>query len=340
MKFASEFKKAFYITNYKMKSSYTKLHRIITKQIDPSDPTPLNRFELQNYAYFGFEDKNLRPRIWKILLFYYSENKFKTELFYKERRNSYKQFKIQALACKEKDFGVDDVINDDVNRTFLFPEKKEEEKFCTFLDSKFVEKKECQSHRELVKEILLVFKVTNPAIEYVQGMNMLIIVIYYCFATAGDAETVESDTFFCFLNLVSEIGDYFVERMDDKYGGIAQKLNRVIDIVKEFDIDLYNNMKGKKLTENIFHFRWIMLSFAQEYPVDDVIWLWDKFLADSTRYELVLYCAAAKILLLKKKILKSDFASCMDLLQNGTEVDVKSMFYKADEMRRMMYRSN
>ncbi|KCZ77491.1 hypothetical protein H311_01498, partial [Anncaliia algerae PRA109] len=296
---------------------------------------PLNKYEIQNYAYYGFDDKSLRPGMWKIFLYHFSDNKFKSELFYKDRRNSYKQYKLQAIKSKEVNCFVDDVIVEDVNRTFLFPD--EQRSSCKFLDSKFVNDEKCLSHREIIKEILLVFKVTNPAIDYVQGMNILITIIYYVFSYSADISSVESDTFFCFVNLISEIGDYFVERMDDKYGGIGQKLNRVIDIVKEFDIDLYNNMKSKKLTDNIFHFRWVMLSFAQEYPIDDVVWLWDKLLADTTRYELVLYCAAAKIILLKNKIMKNDFSNCMNILQNGNEIDVKSMFYKADEMRREMY---
>lgn len=335
MRFSDEFKKSFYITNHKMNSSYTKLRRIISRQVDPNDPTPLNRFELQNYAYYGFDDKFLRPKIWKIFLFYYSDNKFKIELFYKERRKSYKEFKVQAFENKESSVYFDDVIHEDISRTFLFPDKERSK--CSFLDSKFVNDEKCLTHREVIKEILLVFKTTNPGIDYVQGMNVLITIIYYVFANSEEYSHVESDTFFCFLNLISEIGDYFLERMDDKYVGISQKLTKVLDIVKHFDPKLYNDIKNKKITDNLFHFRWILLSFAQEFPIDEVVWLWDKFLADSTRFELVLYCAAAKIILLRNKILSNSFSSCMEILQNDNEVDVKSMFYKADEMRRKFY---
>ncbi|RVD92741.1 hypothetical protein TUBRATIS_007440 [Tubulinosema ratisbonensis] len=338
MGYSDDLKKSFYIINHKLTNSYTKLHRLISRQVDPNDPTPLNKFELQNYAYYGFDDKFLRPKIWKIFLFYYSDNKFKNELFYKERRKSYKEFKLQSIRNKEINVYIDDIIHEDVNRTFLFPNA--DRTFCSFLDSKFVNDDKCLTHREIIKEILLVFKTTNPGVDYVQGMNVLVTLIYYVFANSDEYAHVESDTFFCFLNLISEIGDYFLEIMDDKYVGISQKLTRVIDIVKEFDPTLYNNMKSKKLTENLFHFRWILLSFAQEYPIDEVVWLWDRFLADSTRFELVLYCAAAKIILLKNKILKNEFSTCMEILQNNNEVDVKSMFYKADEMRRKMYGGN
>ncbi|KCZ75040.1 hypothetical protein H311_01958, partial [Anncaliia algerae PRA109] len=161
MKFSDEFKKSFYIVNCNMKSIHTKLHKIVSKQIDPNDPTPLNKYEIQNYAYYGFDDKSLRPGMWKIFLYHFSDNKFKSELFYKDRRNSYKQYKLQAIKSKEVNCFVDDVIVEDVNRTFLFPD--EQRSSCKFLDSKFVNDEKCLSHREIIKEILLVFKVTNPA---------------------------------------------------------------------------------------------------------------------------------------------------------------------------------
>lgn len=320
------------------KNTNNNLRFLIENQLNPKNPIPLNRYELQNYAYYGIIDSSLRPELWKVLLFHYSPNKFKTEVFMQEKQASYLEYCKFADEKVSRDPEIMLVIEDDMNRTTLFPILNGTKTECRFLDKTVIVEGNETTHRQIIKKILTTFKVTNPAIEYVQGMNMLILIIYYVFSTSSNTTFIESDVFYCFLALVSEVGDYFVENMDDKYSGISQKLDRVIDIVKLFDPELYKNMESKKLTDNIFHFRWVFLSFAQEFPIDEVVWLWDRLLSDNTRFEMVLYCAAAKILLLKKKILVSDFGSCMQLFQNNEDVDVHSMFYKADEMRRIIYK--
>lgn len=333
------FKKPFYIIEHAQKLvANSRLHRAIARQLDSKDPTPLRRSELQNYAYYGIGDGRLRTKLWKVFLYHYSENKFKAEAYVRERRAAYAQYLEHAIEAKTQNENIDCVIAEDVNRTVLFPVQNTDADamLCEFLDAASGDESG-KTHRDVLKTILLVFKVTNPAIDYVQGMHMLMIVIYYVLAGDNDAEDAVSDTFFCFLSLVSEIGEYFVENMDDKYSGIIQKLNRVIDIVKSFDPELYENMRTKSLDRNIFHFRWVILSFAREFHIDDVVWLWDRLLSDSTRFELVLYCAAAKIVLLKERIMESDFSACMKIFQESRDVDVHSMFFKADEMRRTAY---
>lgn len=333
-----ELKKTFYVIDHVQKLvADSRLHRAITRQLDPGDSMPLRRCDLQNYAYYGISDGKLRPKLWKVFLYHYSKNKFRAEAYAKERKAAYAQYKEHAIEAKMRDESIDYVIAEDVNRTILFPvQQAAGATLCGFLDTAAGEGSGT-THRDIVKTILLVFKMTNPAIDYVQGMHMLVLVIYYVLAGAQEPVDAESEAFFCFLSLVSEIGEYFVEKMDDKYSGITQKLNRVIDIVRSFDPELYENMQAKSLDRNIFHFRWVILSFAREFHIDDVVWLWDRLLSDTTRFELVLYCAAAKIVLLRQRIIESDFSTCMEIFQASRDVDVHSMFFKADEMRRTAY---
>ncbi|KAJ8919824.1 hypothetical protein NQ315_006353 [Exocentrus adspersus] len=69
-----------------------------------------------------------------------------------------------------------------------------------------------EAHWEVVERILFLYAKLNPGQGYVQGMNEIIGPIYYAFACDPDItfrENAESDCFFCFTNLMSEIRDFF-----------------------------------------------------------------------------------------------------------------------------------
>jgi len=77
-----------------------------------------------------------------------------------------------------------------------------------------------------------VYAKLNPGVKYVQGMNEILATLYYCFyeekAQGEVNENFESDLFFCFNQLMSEIRDGFLRTMDSEPTGITGK-------VKAFD---------------------------------------------------------------------------------------------------------
>lgn len=67
-----------------------------------------------------------------------------------------------------------------------------------------------ESHSDALARVLFIYAQLNKGIRYVQGMNEIIAVLYYCFWKFGNeavisTEYLESDLFFCFSNLMSEI---------------------------------------------------------------------------------------------------------------------------------------
>lgn len=58
-------------------------------------------------------------------------------------------------------------------------------------------------------------------------MNEVLAVLYYCFWLSDDYlnEYFESDLFFCFTNLMSEIRDGFLRTMDSENTGINGKIH-------------------------------------------------------------------------------------------------------------------
>lgn len=60
-------------------------------------------------------------------------------------------------------------------------------------------------------------------------MNEVLAVVYYCFCKYGnesiiDKKYLESDLFFCFSNLMSEIKDGFIRDLDNEKNGIQGKM--------------------------------------------------------------------------------------------------------------------
>lgn len=65
---------------------------------------------------------------------------------------------------------------------------------------------------------------------------------------------------------------------------------------------------------NIFS-RWLTLLLSQEFPLPDVMRLWDSLFSDEHRFDFLIHICCAMILLLREQLLEGDFASNVKLLQ-------------------------
>lgn len=104
-----------------------------------------------------------------------------------------------------------------------------------------------ESHSDCLARILFIFAKLNKGITYVQGMNEVLAVLYYCFWKYGDDNIIskqflESDVFFCFSNLMSEIKDGFLRDLDNENSGIQGKCKAIEMIVKKMDLPVYNHL--------------------------------------------------------------------------------------------------
>ncbi|TBU07851.1 Rab-GTPase-TBC domain-containing protein [Hamiltosporidium magnivora] len=313
----------------------------ICRQLDHKDNLFLDLNQLKLYCYNGYCNKYLRPKYWKLFLGYFPKNKFKYDHFIKSRRKHYKFYYENAIRQKNIKLLCDRIINNDIDRTILFPftvkENNVEKIHCKFLDSDNSSLNFSSSHRDSIKRILLTYKITNSSIGYVQGMNMILIPIYYVMINSIDEEDrlyAEEDSFFCFYNLMAEIGENFMQDMDfDKENGIRSKMNNVFKLLKLADSHLYNSMEEKGLLNNFFHFRWISLLLSHEFSLDKVILLWDKFLSDYNRFEMVTFCAVSILIDMKDTLICSDFETCMVELQSCNKKNIDLIFKLADKLR-------
>lgn len=175
----------------------------------------------------------------------------------------------------------------------------------------------CEAHWEVVERILFIYAKLNPGQSYVQGMNEIIGPIYYVFASDPDpefkselnvynfnnktsnppffSEYAEADCFFCFTSVMSEIRDFFIKTLDESESGIKGMMAKLLTLLKEKDIDVWQRLRDQELFPQYYSFRWITLLLSQEFPLPDVVRIWDSLFADEHRYNFLIKVCCAMI---------------------------------------------
>ena len=132
---------------------------------------------------------------------------------------------------------------------------------------------------------MFIYARLNAGIKYVQGMNEILAVLYYCFWKFGNeaiisTEYLESDVFFCFSNLMSELKDGFLRDLDKEDNGIDGKCRAIIDILKVVDYPCYEKLEEENVNTQFYALRWIMLLMCQEFDMANCVRLWDTLFAE------------------------------------------------------------
>lgn len=116
-----------------------------------------------------------------------------------------------------------------------------------------------EAHWEVVERILFLYAKLNPGQSYVQGMNEIIGPIYYTFACDPNPvfrEHAESDCFFCFTNLMSEIRDFFIKTLDETECGINNMMSKLLVQLKNNDLDIWLRFQQQELKPQYYSFRY------------------------------------------------------------------------------------
>lgn len=191
-----------------------------------------------------------------------------------------------------------------------------------------------EANWEVVERMLFIYAKLNPGQGYVQGMNEIIGPIYYVFASNEDhAEYAEADCFWCFTALMGEIRDFFIKSLDESENGIRGMMNKLSRLLEKKDIAVFNQLKDQGIFPQYYSFRWLTLLLSQEFPLPDVLRLWDSILSDENRFEYLVYVCCAMIVLLREQILENDFEHNVKLLQNFPSTDINFVLNRANKLR-------
>merc|ERR1712223_1770769 len=143
-------------------------------------------------------------------------------------------------------------------------------------------------------------------------------------------EYAEADCFFCFTNIMSDIRDFFIKSLDEAEGGINAMMGKLMSKLGSLDPDVKDVLENQGIRPQYFSFRWLTLMLSQEFPLPEVLRIWDSLLADQSRSKFLIDVCAAMILLIRQDLLTNEFPENMKLLQNyPTSMDVHVILSKA-----------
>lgn len=102
---------------------------------------------------------------------------------------------------------------------------------------------------------------------------------------------------------------------------IVTKLTRIQDyVLKKFDAELHAHLEQLEIAPQIYGIRWLRLLFGREFPMQDLLMLWDAIFADSIGFDLVDYIFVAMMLYIRDLLLASDYAGCLSALMKFPQV--------------------
>ncbi|CAG5124008.1 unnamed protein product, partial [Candidula unifasciata] len=112
---------------------------------------------------------------------------------------------------------------------------------------------------------------------------------------------------------------------------IVTKLTRIQDyILKKFDPELHQHLERLEIVPQIYGIRWLRLLFGREFPMQDLLMLWDAIFGDGIGFDLVDYIFVAMLMYIRDLLLTSDYATCLTVLMKYPPVpDVHYFVVKA-----------
>ena len=266
----------------------------------------------------------LRPLIWKSLIGFYPLNnliQWKEETINKNKlyddiikKYDYYPNKIQ----EEKDINLIAQINKDLPRTRFD---------CPFYS------KEPKNY-DTLRRILFFYAKEHQDINYVQGMNEIIAIIFYMFSKDDNPfytkNYMESDSYYTFGKLMDEIKDIFkMENIEYSQLYVKEIIDEIKKILKKVDYKLSNYFDEIGLEIDNFVMRWILVLFAQEFTIDVAVNFWDRLFTQKNKIKFICYISAAIIEKNKDIIMKLDASEIMEWaqeLQNKmNEIDISNI---------------
>ena len=195
---------------------------------------------------------------------------------------------------------------------------------------------EAEYHWQVVARVLFIYAKLNPGHGYVQGMNEIIGPIYYVFSHDDKSQQfaghAEADTFWCFTELMSEIRDLYNSQMDsDRQSGVVSMMTKLTNLLSQEEPELYHLLyQIQAIKPHYYAFRWITLLLSQEFPLPEVLRIWDFLFADPHRFNFLICVCCAMLSIVKHELMSGDFACNMKLLQNFPDrIEVRNVIAKA-----------
>eukprot|EP00053_Salpingoeca_punica_P017305 m.166619 g.166619 ORF g.166619 m.166619 type:complete len:905 (+) comp17174_c0_seq2:345-3059(+) len=175
---------------------------------------------------------------------------------------------------------------------------------------------------QMLLDILVTYSFLENSSPYAQGMSDLLSLLL---VTIQD----EVETFWCFAGLM--------RRMQERFSptGMHVSLNYTRLLMQELNEPVFDFISAHDLLDMFFCYRWLLMEFRREFPLADVVHLWDVTLADYKTPQFALFAAQAVLDIGCKPLLKMnlDPGEVLEKLNSLTDkMDVQQVIQRGREM--------
>ncbi|CAI4230361.1 unnamed protein product [Auanema sp. JU1783] len=139
------------------------------------------------------------------------------------------------------------------------------------------------------------------------------------------------DTYILFREVMLEIGTWYEDselagekpksnepflRMHDAVPStmIALELSKVGDCLHSYDPELSSHLKNLDIPPQLFGIRWLRLLFGREFPIHDLLFIWDIIFCERPIVRMVQSVFIAMLIYIRELLLKSDYGGCLHYL--------------------------
>lgn len=94
---------------------------------------------------------------------------------------------------------------------------------------------------------------------------------------------------------MGEMKDCFIKTLDESESGIKSLMQRLSKLLERTDHAVWSRLRDQDLHLQYYGFRWLTLLLSQEFPLPDVVRIWDAIFADKFRSRfqfLIQFCCA------------------------------------------------
>ncbi|ODQ64281.1 RabGAP/TBC [Nadsonia fulvescens var. elongata DSM 6958] len=267
---------------------------------------------LKQLAWSGIP-RELRSMSWQLLLGYLPTNSERRKSTLARKRQEYRDGVSQTFS-KPLDQTMWHQISIDIPRTspgiklFGYP-----------------------STQQAMERILYLWAIRHPASGYVQGINDLVTPLFMTFLSAyvdtddlrsydpaqlpkTVLDTVEADTLWCLTKLLDGIQDNYIHAQP----GIHRQVHDLQQLTSRIDCDLVRHLKDQHVEFMQFSFRWMNCLLMRELSLDNVIRMWDTYMAEDGSKgfsQFHVYVCAAFLVKWSGSLMTMDFSEIMMFLQ-------------------------
>mmetsp|Transcript_1287 Transcript_1287/g.2076 ORF Transcript_1287/g.2076 Transcript_1287/m.2076 type:complete len:1010 (-) Transcript_1287:196-3225(-) len=179
-----------------------------------------------------------------------------------------------------------------------------------------------------LERILFVWAKLNKGVRYVQGMNEIVGTIYFVLANDFNedwASEAEADTYFLFNTLMVEMRDIFVPDLDDADTGIQGRISNMMTLLSLHDPEVRCHLDDCGIDASFYSIRWLTTLLSREFLLPDTIRLWDSMFASTHKDNFLRYVCVTMVMITRDELLKSDFSTCLRLLQSYPPTNVDQL---------------